>query len=97
MSMTPADDAAHLLVVDDDSRIRALTSRYLGGQGYRVTTAENAADALAALDLLKPKIAVPMHYNTWPIIAQDPAAFAARAAPSGHTVRVLLPGQSMEG
>lgn len=41
----PADDAAHLLVVDDDSRIRGLISRYLGGQGYRVTTAENAADA----------------------------------------------------
>ena len=41
----PADNAAHLLVVDDDSRIRALISRYLGGQGYRVTTAEDASDA----------------------------------------------------
>ncbi len=41
----PADDAAHLLLVDDDRRIRALMSRYLGAQGYRVTTAQNAAEA----------------------------------------------------
>jgi two-component system phosphate regulon response regulator OmpR len=41
----PADDAAHLLLVDDDRRIRSLMSRYLGAQGYRVTTAQNAAEA----------------------------------------------------
>ena len=43
--VAPADDASHLLVVDDDRRIRALLSRYLSGQGYRVTTAGDAADA----------------------------------------------------
>lgn len=53
-------------------------------------------DAVTALDFLKPKVAVPMHYNTWPIIAQDPHAFAARAAAAGHTVRVLTPGETME-
>ena len=37
--------AAHLLIVDDDSRIRALLARYLTMQGYRVTTAANSADA----------------------------------------------------
>ena len=41
----PADDAAHLLLVDDDRRIRTLMSRYLGAQGYRVTTAQDAAEA----------------------------------------------------
>lgn len=46
---TPADDAAHLLVVDDDKRIRQLLSRYLNEQGYRVTTAGTAADASACL------------------------------------------------
>jgi two-component system phosphate regulon response regulator OmpR len=45
----PADDAAHLLIVDDDRRIRALLSRYLAEQGYRVTTAGNAAEATACL------------------------------------------------
>jgi L-ascorbate metabolism protein UlaG (beta-lactamase superfamily) len=53
-------------------------------------------DAVMALDFLKPKIAVPMHYNTWPIIAQDGAGFAAHAAQSGHRVRVLTPGQTMD-
>jgi two-component system phosphate regulon response regulator OmpR len=45
-----ADDAPHLLVVDDDRRIRALLSRFLHGEGYRVTTAETAAEARAKLD-----------------------------------------------
>jgi two-component system phosphate regulon response regulator OmpR len=46
---TPADDAPHLLVVDDDRRIRDLLSRFLTSEGYRVTTADNAADARAKL------------------------------------------------
>jgi two-component system phosphate regulon response regulator OmpR len=45
----PADDAAHLLIVDDDRRIRALLSRFLTEQGYRVTTAGDAATATACL------------------------------------------------
>ena len=47
---TLADDAPHLLVVDDDRRIRDLLSRFLAGEGYRVTTADNAADARAKLE-----------------------------------------------
>ncbi len=45
----PADDAPHLLVVDDDRRIRDLLSRFLAAEGYRVTTADNAAEARAKL------------------------------------------------
>ena len=52
-------------------------------------------DALLALDFLKPKLCVPMHYNTWPLIAQDADTFAKRAAESNHTVRPLQPGQSL--
>src|SRR5664280_908940 len=48
----PADDAAHLLVVDDDRRIRALLSRVLTNQGYRVTTAGDASEAMACLKSL---------------------------------------------
>ncbi|HET7849862.1 MAG TPA: response regulator transcription factor [Pseudolabrys sp.] len=44
-----ADDAPHLLIVDDDRRIRDLLSRFLRGEGYRVTTAETAAEARAKL------------------------------------------------
>ena len=49
---TLSDDAPHLLVVDDDRRIRDLLSRFLSGEGYRVTTAETAADARAKLKSL---------------------------------------------
>jgi two-component system phosphate regulon response regulator OmpR len=41
------DDAPHILVVDDDRRIRALLSRFLASEGYRVTTADSAAHARA--------------------------------------------------
>src|SRR6266702_3866138 len=47
-----ADDAAHLLVVDDDRRIRDLLSRFLLREGYRVTTAASALEARAKLDSL---------------------------------------------
>jgi two-component system phosphate regulon response regulator OmpR len=52
-AQNPADDAPHLLVVDDDRRIRALLSRFLLGEGYRVSTAETAAEARAKLEGLK--------------------------------------------
>ena len=45
----PSDDAPHLLVVDDDRRIRALLLRFLVAEGYRVSTAETAAEARAKL------------------------------------------------
>ena len=59
-----ADDAPHLLVVDDDRRIRDLLSRFLAGEGYRVTTADNALDARAklsglSLDLLVLDVMMP--------------------------------------
>jgi two-component system phosphate regulon response regulator OmpR len=44
------DDAPHLLVVDDDRRIRDLLSRHLQREGYRVTTAKDAGDARIKLD-----------------------------------------------
>ena len=47
-----SDDAPHLLVVDDDRRIRDLLSRYLAREGYRVTTAGNAVQARAKLENL---------------------------------------------
>jgi two-component system, OmpR family, phosphate regulon response regulator OmpR len=52
-----ADDA-HILVVDDDGRLRNLLSRYLAGEGFRVTTADNAADARAKLRAINPDLLV---------------------------------------
>jgi two-component system phosphate regulon response regulator OmpR len=42
-------EAPHLLVIDDDERIRALLQRYLTSNGYRVSAAANAAEARALL------------------------------------------------
>ncbi|HEX8418052.1 MAG TPA: response regulator [Methylobacterium sp.] len=41
------DNAPHILVVDDDRRVRELLSRFLFEQGFRVTAAANAAEAQA--------------------------------------------------
>ncbi len=45
MSPEITDDAAHILVIDDDSRIRDLVSRYLIDQGFRVSVAADASEA----------------------------------------------------
>ncbi len=52
-----AEDA-HILVVDDDARLRALLSRYLAGEGFRVTTADTAADARDKLRFMHPDMLV---------------------------------------
>jgi two-component system phosphate regulon response regulator OmpR len=41
----PIDGAPHILIVDDDRRIRELISSFLSGHGLRVSTAANAEDA----------------------------------------------------
>ncbi len=41
----PDDDAAHLLIVDDDTRIRSLLMQFLTANGFRVTVAGTAAEA----------------------------------------------------
>ncbi len=42
----------HILVIDDDRRLRDLLRRYLGENGFRVTTAADAADARGRLKSL---------------------------------------------
>ena len=38
-------DAPHILVVDDDTRLRELLHKYLTEQGFRITAARDAVDA----------------------------------------------------
>src|SRR5258708_3426207 len=46
LSSTPmSEDLPHLLVVDDDTRLRELLRRYLGDNGFRVTVAGSATEA----------------------------------------------------
>ena len=46
------DEAPHILVVDDDRRLRELLARYLAEQGFRVTAAASAAEARARAQAL---------------------------------------------
>ena len=44
---------AHILIVDDDERIRELVKQYLNDNEYLVTTANNAEDAKEKVDIIK--------------------------------------------
>jgi two-component system phosphate regulon response regulator OmpR len=79
------DNAPHLLVVDDDQRIRELLSRYLTEHGYRVTTAGSSTDARAKLegltfDLLVLDIMMP----------GESGLDLARSIRNGSTVPILM-------
>lgn len=47
------DGAAHILVVDDDDRLRDLLRTYLANEGFRVTTAGDAAAARRRMELFR--------------------------------------------
>ena len=52
-------------------------------------------DALRAVKMLRPRHVVPVHYNTWPLIAQDADAWAARVeAETSAKAHVLKPGET---
>ena len=53
-----SDDAPHVLVVDDDRRLRSLVATYLGRNGYRVTAVASASEARARLESLSFEIIV---------------------------------------
>ncbi|HYL20313.1 MAG TPA: metal-dependent hydrolase [Gemmatimonadales bacterium] len=50
-------------------------------------------DAVRAVDLVRPGIVVPMHYNTWDVIKADPELFKRQVGDRARVV-VLAPGQS---
>lgn len=54
-------------------------------------------DALRAVKLMGPKMAMPIHYNTFDLIRQDPHQWAERVqAETSTRVKVLQPGESIE-
>ena len=54
-------------------------------------------DALRAVKLLKPRIVIPIHYNTFPPITQDASAWAARVKRETNSSPVVLePGDWFE-
>jgi two-component system phosphate regulon response regulator OmpR len=53
-----ASEAPHLLVVDDDERLRGLLRRYLADNGFRITLAADAAEARLKLKSLEYDLAI---------------------------------------
>jgi L-ascorbate metabolism protein UlaG (beta-lactamase superfamily) len=51
-------------------------------------------DAVRAVEFLRPRRVVPMHYDTFPVTAADPQAFAAQVREA--QVVVLRPGETLE-
>jgi L-ascorbate metabolism protein UlaG (beta-lactamase superfamily) len=52
-------------------------------------------DAVRAVEFIEPRTVVPIHYNTWPVIEQDPREFS-RLVGDRAQVRILAPGESLE-
>lgn len=50
-------------------------------------------DAVRAVEMITPGVVIPMHYNTFEVIEQDPADFARRVGDRARVV-VLEPGRS---
>lgn len=54
-------------------------------------------DALRAIKLLNPKTVIPIHYNTFAVIKQDPLEWKAHVERETTTnVRVLIPGETFQ-
>ena len=80
------EDLPHILVVDDDSRLRTLLRKYLSDNGYLVTAAADAAEARAkmtalAVDLLVLDVMMP---------GEDGLSLTRALRAEGSAVPVLL-------
>lgn len=52
-------------------------------------------DAYKAVEFIQPEHVIPIHYNTWELIAQDAGRWAEKVAKLGVKVHVLKPGESL--
>ena len=52
----------------------------------------DAVTGAKAAEFIKPKVAIPIHYATWPLLAPDATGFE----PSGVEVKILEPGESWQ-
>jgi len=53
-------------------------------------------DAITAVEMIKPKVVVPMHYNTWDIIKADPEKFKTEVEKMGVRCVIMKPGETIE-
>jgi two-component system, OmpR family, phosphate regulon response regulator OmpR len=79
-------DAVHILLVDDDRRIRELLTTYLKSNGFMVTAAGNAAEARRALESLAFDIVV----LDIMMPGENGLAFATSLRDAGNAVPILM-------
>jgi len=53
-------------------------------------------DAAKAVEFVKPKLTVPMHYNTFPIIEADPNIFSQKVKALGFDVKVMSINETIQ-
>jgi L-ascorbate metabolism protein UlaG (beta-lactamase superfamily) len=53
-------------------------------------------DAVKAVELTSPKVAIPMHYNTFPVIDADPNEFKTKAEVKGVKCIVMEYGEEID-
>ncbi|MEM3004782.1 MAG: MBL fold metallo-hydrolase, partial [Candidatus Bathyarchaeia archaeon] len=56
----------------------------------------NVDEAVEALKIVRPTLAIPMHYNTFPEIKADPEDFKTKAEKEGFKVKVMEFGEQLE-
>lgn len=54
------------------------------------------SDAVKAVELVQPKITVPMHYNTFPVIEVDPNEFKKELEQKGMNCRIMSFGEEIQ-
>jgi L-ascorbate metabolism protein UlaG (beta-lactamase superfamily) len=53
-------------------------------------------DAVKAVELADPGVAIPMHYNTFPVIEADPEVFKRKVESIGKKCRVMIYGEEID-
>jgi L-ascorbate metabolism protein UlaG (beta-lactamase superfamily) len=55
----------------------------------------DASDAARAVEFVAPELAIPIHYNTFPVIQADPQEFVNKVAHSGHRAQIMVSGDTL--
>jgi L-ascorbate metabolism protein UlaG (beta-lactamase superfamily) len=56
----------------------------------------DADDAVTAARWIQPRLAVPMHYDTFPLIHADAEGYCRRCAQAGVSAKIVKPGETIE-
>ena len=53
-------------------------------------------DAVKAVEFVNPRVAIPMHYNTFPVIQANPQEFKQKLEAADRKCKVMEYGEEME-